>query len=24
VEQLTRELATKLGLKQEGWYCDFK
>ena len=24
VEQLTRELATKLGLKQESWYCDFK
>jgi len=24
VEQLTRELARKLGLKQENWYSDFK
>jgi len=24
VERLTREIAGKLGLKQENWYCDFK
>ena len=24
VERLTREIAGKLGLKQEYWYCDFK